>query len=121
MSVTSYLRNAIGVVGLVAGSLLYFVLAAKYVPPEYALLVNFGIIPVVVGVCGYMVFRGPVYLRALLVSAVPVALVLYFGADPGKPGIEMTLFYVYLGTVLAGLGIGFIIEKVLRRNHSSPN
>lgn len=119
MGATSYLRNAVGVVGLVAGSLLYFVLAAKYVPPEYALLVNFGIIPVLVGVCGYMVLRGPVYLRALLVSIVPLALVLYFGADPGKPGVEMTLFYVYLGTVLTGLAIGFAIEKML--NRSSPN
>lgn len=102
------LRNSIVIIVVVLSSTAYLWLIASLVPGEYALLVNFGIVPGLIGLLTGYLLVGPLIAKLLMLLVVPITHVLVFGGDPAKPGLENLLAVaelapLYLGCIVVHL------------------
>ena len=89
-------------------SLLYLTYAALSVPAEHALLVNFILIPMILGMVAYFLFARSVLRAIPWMLLIPVTHVLVLGGSPAIPGLHYwlaatELLFMYLGIVLSAV------------------
>lgn len=110
----SILLNTVSIIVLTLASLAYLLLLAGYVPDKYALVINFMLVPLLFGCLGFFLLRGVLPIKLLLLAVLPIAHVLYFGADSTKPGLENMiavgeLIFIGLGVVLSYFANKFLL------------
>jgi hypothetical protein len=104
-------RNLLATVAIVASSFVHVWIAVPLVPPEYALVINLIVIPLVLGsLAGYFLV-GHLFLKLALLAFIPLVHVLYFGRDEAKPGLGDL---VALGELVI-LWIGCLISHLIVR------
>jgi hypothetical protein len=111
-------RAAIITVVLSGLHFLYFRYVASAVPDYMALVVNFVVLPLLIGVIAFRAFRKvPKSLLLLLLAPalIPLPSVLYFGGDPAKPGLEWALYYVLVFFLALGEVAGCAAQWLLNR------
>jgi hypothetical protein len=98
---------------LVLASLAYFSFLARFVPDRHALAINFMLMPLVLGCAGYFLIRAALPVKFALFAVLPLALVLYFGSDSTKPGLENLLAVVEYVFLCAGAMLSHLAKKFL--------
>jgi hypothetical protein len=113
------MKNAIVGLGVVIISTAYLWLGTSLVPERYALMVNFLVLPAVLGmIAGYLMVGGLITKLVFLLVA-PIVHVLVFGGDPAKPGIENLLALVELVPLFLGCSaVHLFLAK--KRSASAP-
>ena len=86
--VNLFFINAVSLLLLAAASVAYLILVAGYVPDKYALLINVMLVPLLFGIAGFFLLKGGLLIKLILLAALPLVHVVYFGADSTKPGLE---------------------------------
>ena len=107
------IRNALALGTMTALGAVYFAKFANTVPQEWMLVVNFVVVPAVLGGLAYALFKGERFVRLALVSAIPVLSILLTAGDPAKPGLELVLIGPLLVVFLVGAGIALALEWFL--------
>jgi len=110
------LRNTIVTIGLMALSTIYLWVVAAFVPDRYALIVNFIIVPGLIGALAAYLLSGTLMAKLLFSLAIPVIHVAVFGGDPAKPGLENLLALVEL----VPLYVGCIVVHLLLSRRQPP-
>ena len=113
---TMILKNLVVIAGAIAVSCGYLWVSPSLVPDQYALVVNFIAMPFVLGVLAGYLLVGGLSLKLAFLVLVPVAHVLLFGGDPGKPGLENILGFVEV----VPLWVGCLTAHVLLRKKARP-
>jgi hypothetical protein len=103
-------RNVLALGAMTTLGAVYFTKFANTVPQEWMLVVNFVVVPAVLGALAYVVFAGEPFVRLALVSAIPVLLILLAGGDPAKPGLELILIGPLLVVFWLGAGIALALQ-----------
>jgi hypothetical protein len=113
------IRNLVVLVVMAVVGGVYFSKYASAVPQEWILLVNFVLVPAVLGALAYVVFAGERFVRLALVSAIPVLSILLAGGDPAKPGLELVLIGPLLVVFWLGAGISLALQWFLSRRKTN--
>lgn len=98
---------------LATASITYLSLVAELVPDAYALAVNFVLVPLILGVLGFTLLRARVLAKLLLMATIPVAHVLYFGADSAKPGLENMVAAGEYVSICVGVFVGALVSRIV--------
>ena len=109
------LRNVLALCVMTTLSTVYYSTLASKVPQDWMLVVNFVLIPTMLGAVAYVIFSGKPSLRFALISLIPVLSIILVGGDPAKPGLELVLIGPLLILFWAGAGIAFGIKWFLMR------
>ena len=112
-------RNSLVLVATAAVAGVYFSKYASTVPQEWILVVNFVLVPVVLGALTYFLFAGERFTRLALVGAIPVLSILLAGGDPAKPGLALGLIGPLLIVFLLGAGISVALQWFLKARNSN--
>lgn len=110
-------RNIFSIVAVLIIYLSYLLLISEQIPADNRLLVNFLIVPIVLGACGAIALSSQtgVLTRIALIAIVPVLPILVFGGDPAKPGMEVILIGPMALMFAVGAGVGIAIQMTLQR------
>lgn len=111
-----WLLNVGWVALLAIVTIIYYRHVAPIIPSRSALTVNFIIFPVAVGLLGYFLLSGSFVAKTVFICIIPVSHVIYFGGDPGKPGLEIVLAYVEAAFILIGMALGLILSRTIVRS-----
>lgn len=114
------IRNALALGTMTALGAVYFAKFANTVPQESMLVVNFVVVPAVLGGLAYAMFKGERVVRLALVSAIPVLSILLAGGDPAKPGLELVLIGPLLVVFWIGAGIALALQWFLGSRKTNP-
>jgi hypothetical protein len=101
---------------------LYIIYIAWVIPDFLALLVNFILVPLTIGVLTFrQLRRAPLPLLWLLLMAalIPLPTVLYSGGDPAKPWLHWELYCAVVFVFAIGEGLGYVATWVLNRKKAS--
>ena len=93
----------------------YVVFIVDRVPSERALIINLILVPMMLGALGFFLIQGPVYVAVIIMMALPLVHVFYFGGDPAKPGLERFIGILELLFLCAGYTIAYIVTYLSRR------
>lgn len=104
-------RNLLGLLFVVVLAIAYLTIFGDRVPASYAVQVNFLLVPFLLGIAASTILDGPIWLKLILLLAVPVVHVSYFGSDDAKPGLEN----VVAGIEYASLCLGVVSVTLYRR------
>jgi len=117
------IRNALVLGVMTALGAIYFSQFASKVPQEWMLVVNFIVVPTILGALAYTIFAGEPFVRLVFVSAIPILLILLAGGDPAKPGLELVLIGPLLIAFWIGAGTSFALRWFLgvRRRADGDN
>lgn len=108
-----FINNAVSLFLLAITSVAYLVLLAGHVPDKYALVINFMLVPLLFGIAGFFLLKGELQLKLVLLAALPLAHVVYFGADSTKPGLENMIAVGEFIFICFGVGLGVLANKYL--------
>jgi hypothetical protein len=104
-------RNLLGLVFVIVSAIAYLKIFGDRIPASYAIQVNFLLVPFLLGTVSFFVLEGPIWLKLILLLAVPVVHVAYFGSDDAKPGLEN----VVAAIEYASLCLGVVLVTLYRR------
>jgi hypothetical protein len=104
------IQNALMLGVIVSLRAVYSAEFAHSVPQEWMLVVNFVVVPAILGALAYAVFTGKRSVRLALVSTIPVLWILFEGGDPAKPGLEIILIGPLVVIFLLGAGISLALQ-----------
>ena len=107
------LRNVLALGVLVTLCATYYVKYANTVPQDWMLVLNFLVVPALVGALAYIAFAGERMLRLALVSVIPILSVLLAGGDPAKPGVELVLIGPLLVVFWLGASVPLLLQWFL--------
>jgi hypothetical protein len=79
--------------------------APLIVPDIAALIANMLAVPLLLGGAAFLLLKGPLFLKAIFLIAIPVSHVVIFGGDPAKPGLEHEVAIAEYVSMLVGLFI----------------
>lgn len=113
------LRNGLVLGVMVAFWVIYFKKYATAIPQEWMLILNFLVLPALLGCVAYMMFTGERLIRLALVSAIPILTVLLVGGDPAKPGLELLLIGPLLAVFWFGASVPLVIQWFLDKRNKS--
>lgn len=84
----------------------YFYLShyAARIPGDWAILINFILIPLISGALAQFLYRGTQAIRMAFTVMIPVIPAIVFGGDPKFPGLQVSL----VGMLAFGFGVGAI-------------
>lgn len=108
--------NYVWVLLLTIFSTLYLKYIGNVIPANYALLVNFILMPLIVGIIGGWFVTFPLYLRIPILLVIPVVHVIYFGGDPAKPGLENLIGLVEAALIVIGILAAYFSKTIIRLN-----
>jgi hypothetical protein len=111
MAAALALRSVLLILVFAVISTAYLALLADRIPGAYALFINFILIPLAMGFVSAFLLTGHIAVKLLALAVVPIAHVVYFGGDEGKPGLEN----VVAACEFAFLAIGLVIGSLLIR------
>lgn len=111
--VNSFFINAVSLLLLAVASVAYLILVAEYVPDKHALLINVMLVPLLFGIAGFFLLKGGLPIKLILLAALPLIHVVYFGADSTKPGLENMIAVGELIFIGVGVGLGVLANKYL--------
>ncbi len=106
-------RNVLALGILVAICAIYFAKYANTVPKEWMLVMNFLVVPALLGGVAYIVFAGERLIRFALVSVIPILSILLAGGDQAKPGLELVLIGPLLTVFWLGASVPFSLQWFL--------
>lgn len=115
------IRNVLVLVVFVAAGGIYYGRFAGTISQEWILVVNFVLLPGMVGISTYFLFGGRPFTRVALVSAIPILSIALAGGDPAKPGMELGLMAPLLVICWVGAGISYALQRFTARNSSGPS
>lgn len=113
-------KNVLALALLVALCTVYFSKYANTVPQEWMLVVNFLVVPALVGGLAYIAFSGERLIRLALVSVIPILSVLLAGGDPAKPGLELVLIGPLLVVFWLGASVPLSLQWFLSNRKAKP-
>jgi hypothetical protein len=105
------MRNLLVMIGAIAISFAYLGFSPSFVPEQYALFANFVVVPSVLGVLAGSMLGGRLPIKLALLLLIPIAHVLVFGREPGKPGLENLLAVVELVALCIGCVLGHLLVR----------
>ena len=112
------IRNLLVMLGAIAISFAYLLLSPIFVPDKYALILNFGLLPAVLGLFAGFVLTDHLP-KLVLMPAIPIAHVLVLGGDAAKPGLENLLAVVEFGPLCFGCMVGHFLAS--KRTVQTPS
>ena len=111
--VNLFFINTVSLLFFAAASVAYLILVAGYVPDKHALLINVMLVSLLFGIAGFFLFKGRLLIKLILLAALPLVHVVYFGADSTKPSLENMIAvgeFIFIGV---GVGLGVLDNKYL--------
>ncbi len=105
------MRNLVVIAGAIAISFVYLRFSSVLLPDEYALVSNFIVVPAVLGLLAGVMLVGRLPIKLALLVLIPIAHVLVFGKDPGKPGLENVLGLIELVALCFGCVIAHLLVR----------
>jgi hypothetical protein len=109
------LRNLVVTAGTIVISFVCLWISLSVVPESYLLIVNFIVMPSLLGLLAGYLFVGRLPWRFALLTLVPIAHVLVFGQDPAKPGLENVLALVEVVPLWVGCLVAHMLRSRMRR------
>lgn len=98
-------------------SVAYGAYVAPLIASDIAALIVNMLAAFLLGGAAFLVFRGPVFLKATILIAIPVSHVFIFGGDPAKPGLEYEVAIAEYLLMLLGLVVFAGIHRFLLKKH----
>ena len=85
------------------------------------LVMNFLVVPALVGGVAYIAFAGDRLIRLALVSVIPILSVVLVGGDPAKPGLELVLIGQLLVVFWLGASVPLSLQWFLSNRQTKPS
>jgi len=113
------IRNILTISAVILVYLSYLLLISERVPADDRLLINFLVVPILLGVCGVIALSREIgaVTRIALIAATPILPILIFGGDPAKPGLELILIGPLALMFSIGAAIGIALQMMLKRKY----
>lgn len=83
--------------------------------PNWFYLINFILLPIVLGVIAYLFLRGEVWLKIALVAFIPIFPIAYMGYFVETDGYNIMFLLPLVVTFSVGADIAAILNKLLAR------
>ncbi len=95
-------------------SVIYLTHLALSVPAEHALMVNFMLVPVLLGIAAYFLFARSVLRAFPWMVLVPVAHILFLSEMPAKSGLPYWLAAVEFLFICSGIVLASAVWRLMR-------
>ncbi len=109
-------RNTVVVIGAAAAFYLYLYLTVSFVSMPMRFWAGVVIGPLSLGIVGYVLLRGPLFLRTTLIAVSPIIVGIIAPEDPAYPGLGFLLSFPISGITLIGALISAALIKLFSSN-----